>query len=124
MVAHEFSLPASLRYPLRCGVGLYVMFIIWASLRPAGTGVTIPHFDKIMHLLVYALLAIAVLLAWPKFSKVKVFWVCAIFGGAIEIAQGLSATGRTASLLDGLANGLGAALGVYIAAFAMSKFAR
>ena len=124
MSAYEFFLPASLRVPLRFGVGLYSMFIVWASLRSTGTGGSIPHFDKVLHLLVYAVLACGVLLAWPKLSKMKVFLLCAAFGGVMELAQGFTGIGRTASLMDGLANSLGAALGVYIAALLMRKFAR
>ena len=124
MSAYEFFLPASLRVPLRFGVGLYSMFIVWASLRSTGTGGSIPHFDKVLHLLVYAVLACGVLLAWPKLSKMKVFLLCAAFGGVMELAQGFTGIGRTASLMDGLANSLGAALGEYIAALLMRKFAR
>ena len=124
MSAYEFFLPASLRVPLRFGVGLYSVFIVWASLRSSGTGGAIPHFDKVLHLLVYAVLACAVLLAWPNLSKMKVFLHCAAFGGVMELAQGFTGIGRTVSLMDGLANSLGAALGVYIAALLMRKFAR
>jgi len=124
MSAYEFFLPVSLRLPLRIGVGAYGLFIVWASLRPTGTGGAIPHFDKVLHLLVYACLAFGVMLAWPKLSKMKVFWACAAFGGLMEVAQGVIGLGRTASLMDGLANSLGAALGVYIASLIMAKFAR
>lgn len=124
MSADEFFLPVSLRLPLRCGVGGYSLFIVWASLRPAGPGGAIPHLDKVLHLGVYALLACGLALAWPKLSKAKVFWSCVIFGGAIELAQGVIAIGRTASLMDGLANSLGSALGVFMASLIMAKFAR
>jgi len=124
MSAHEFFLPASLRLPLRFGVGLYSLFVVWASLRPAGTGGAIPHMDKLLHLIVYALLACGIALAWPKLSKMKVFWGCAAFGGVMELAQGSIGIGRTASLMDGLANSLGAVFGVYVASIIMAKFAR
>ena len=124
MSAYEFFLPASFRAPLRFGVGVYSLFIVWASLRPAGTGDAIPHLDKILHLLVYAVLALGMALAWPKLSQIKVFWTCVVFGGVMELAQGFIGTGRTASLLDGLANSLGVAIGVYIASLMLVKFAR
>ena len=124
MSAHEFFLPVSLRMPLRIGVGAYSLFITWASLRSAGTGGAIPHMDKVLHLLVYACLAFGIALAWPKLSKMKVFWGCVAFGGIMELAQGFTGIGRTASLMDGLANSLGAALGVYIASLVMAKFAQ
>lgn len=124
MSADEFFLPVSLRLPLRVGVGAYGLVLIWASLRPAGTGGAIPHLDKVLHLLVYAFLACGVALAWPKLSKMKVFWACVAFGGLMELAQGVTSVGRTASFMDGLANSLGAALGVFITSFMMAKFAR
>ncbi len=124
MSAYEFFLPASIRGPLRFGVGAYSVFIVWASLRPAGTGGAIPHLDKVLHLIVYALLALAISLAWPKISKLKVFWGCAAFGGLMEFGQALFGIGRTASFFDGLANSLGAALGVYLASLVMAKIAR
>ena len=124
MSAYEFFLPVSLRLPFRVGVSIYSLLIIWASLRPAGTGGAIPHLDKLLHMLVYALLAGGIMLAWPKLTKLKVFWLCVVFGGIMEVAQGVINIGRTASFMDGLANSLGAALGVYIASFMMTKFAR
>jgi len=124
MSTYEFSLPVSLRTPFRIGVGAYGLFIIWASLSPSGTGGTIPHMDKVLHLLVYAILAAAIALAWPKLSKLRVFWGCVFFGVAMEVAQGLIGSGRTASLLDGLANSLGAALGVYAIVLMSRLFAR
>lgn len=124
MSAHEFFLPVSLRLPLRLGVAGYGLFIVWASLRPAGTGGAIPHLDKLMHLGVYACLAIGIALAWPKISKMKIFWTCVVFGALMELGQGFIGFGRVASLFDGFANSLGAALGVYIASFIVVKFAR
>jgi len=124
MSAYEFFLPPSFRLLLRVGIGFYSVLIVWASLRPAGTGGAIPHADKVLHLLVYAVLAFGMALAWPKLSKTKVFWTCVVFGGVMELAQGFIGVGRTVSLFDGLANSLGAALGVYIASLFMAKFAR
>lgn len=96
-------------------MGLYSLFLIWVSLRPAGTGGAIPHLDKVLHLIVYVILAGGIAIAWPKISKFRIFWGCIVFGAALEIAQGLMAAGRTASLWDSLANSLGVALGLYIA---------
>lgn len=113
MLAYEFSLPASLRLPLRFGIGGYALFIVWASLRPAGTGGAIPHMDKVLHLSVYALLSLALALAWPKLPKFWIFWSCLVFGLVLELGQGLMGSGRTASFWDAAANSLGAAIGLY-----------
>ena len=112
MSASEFSLPASLYRPLQFCVGAYGLFIVWASLRPAGTGGAIPHMDKVLHFGVYAILAFSVALAWPRLPKLRVFWVCALFGALLEVAQGTFTAGRMASGWDAMANSLGAGLGV------------
>jgi len=124
MSVYEFFLPASLRGAFRFGVGAYCLFIVWATLRPSGTGEVIPHLDKVLHMLVYALLAASIALGWPKLSKFRIFWGCVFFGAAMEIAQGLIGSGRTVSLWDGMANSLGAALGVYTVVLTASLFTR
>ena len=121
MTVHAFSLPVSLRLALRSFVGAYSLFIIWASLRPTGTGNIVPHLDKLIHLVVYGLLGATIALAWPKFSKLKIFWGCVGFGAALELAQGFMAVGRSASFFDSLANSLGAAIGVSVIAIIARK---
>ncbi len=49
---------------------------------------------------------------WP--ALIRVFFILVIIGGAIEMAQGMLITGRTASWLDLLADGLGAASGLLV----------
>ena len=122
MSAYELSLPVLLRLPLRLSLWGYSFFIVWASLRPSGSGGAIPHLDKVLHMLVYAGLAFGMATAWPKLSKAKVFWVCVVFGGVMEVAQGVIASSRTASLYDGLANSVGAALGLYLISWIVVKF--
>lgn len=124
MSAYELSLPVSLRLPLRVSLWGYSLFIIWASLRPSGSGGTIHHLDKFMHMLVYAGLAFGMAAAWPKLSKAKVFWACVVFGGIMELAQGVIGLGRTASLYDALANSVGTALGLSLAYWIVVKFER
>lgn len=124
MSASEFSLPASLQRALQLCICGYGGLIMWASLRPAGPGGAIPHMDKVLHFLVYAVLSFGVALAWPKLPKLRVFWVCALFGAVLEIAQGLFTAGRTASGWDGLANSLGAAFGVMVLLWIGRIFAR
>lgn len=124
MSAYELSFPVFLRLPLRLSLWGYSFFIVWASLRPSGSGGAVPHLDKVFHVLVYAILAFVMATAWPKLPKAKVFWACVAFGGIMEVAQGVIASGRTASLYDGLANSVGAALGLYLASWIVVKFNR
>jgi len=108
MTASETFLPASFTKPLRIFVPLYCLFIIWASLRTSTGSGAFLHFDKVLHAGVYGLLAMTVSLAWPQFSKVKIWIGCLLYGGCIEIAQGTLTAGRTPSILDFVSNGFGA----------------
>lgn len=71
----------------------------------------IPHLDKLIHASGYALLA---LLATGLFAPGRSRWLAlvwlVVFGGLIEIAQGLWAVNRAADPWDLLANSLGIAL--------------
>ncbi len=124
MPAYQHFLPASLRLSIRIGVGLYVLFIIWQSLTPAGTGGGIPHLDKLLHALVYGILAGGLCIAWPKLSKAVILLGCIALGGVLEIAQGAMPLGRTASLWDGLANMVGAVLAIALITILARKFAK
>jgi len=123
MTASETFLPASFLKPLRISVPLYCLFIAWASLRTTTGGATIPHFDKILHAGGYGLLAMAISLAWPRLSKIKIGIICLLYGGAIEIAQGTLTTGRMTSFWDFVANGVGAAIALIVISFLNRKFA-
>jgi VanZ family protein len=54
--------------------------------------------------------------AVPRLPPVAVWLLCLAASGAIEVAQAFAVPGRTASLVDVAANGVGAALGVLLAA--------
>lgn len=87
---------------------------MWQSLVPAGTGGAIPHMDKLLHGIVYALLAMGVSVAWPRLSKIYILIGCMALGAVLEVVQGIMALGRTASVWDGLANSVGTVLGLSI----------
>ena len=88
----------------------YSVFILWASLKESGDSVSIKHFDKVLHLAVYGLLAAIAYWVWPKVHKWKIWLGAALYGGLIELCQGLFTQGRTPSIADGLANAGGAAI--------------
>ena len=84
--------------------------------------VTIPQFDKIVHVGIYTVLAILLYYGWGRQSKYvflqenivfKIFVLCAVYGFLIEIIQGLFTVDRSFELLDELADVVGAALGLY-----------
>lgn len=65
------------------------------------------NLDKITHMVAYAVLTSGMVFAWPKRSLFIIFAFAFSFGVIIEIAQGTVAIGRTASLADAIANGVG-----------------
>jgi len=86
--------------------------ILVISLSPAQPSLAATHMDKVGHVTAYLLLGGLTL---PALSHLRplVVWVCLVlFGGAIELFQGLMNTGRSADLLDGVANGFGALLAI------------
>ncbi len=66
------------------------------------------HFDKVLHILAYGALTFGMIFAMPKRSLVAIFTAAFIYGGFIEFLQGTLGEGRTMSLWDALANGIGA----------------
>jgi VanZ family protein len=71
--------------------------------------------DKVAHFGAYGLFA---LLLSAVFSERRIRWaillavfVAALYGGAMEILQGISGTGRSSDLVDMVANLLGAVVG-------------
>lgn len=87
------------------------------SLQPATGVASVPHADKVQHLLAYGGLTGLMGLGWPKAGLLRLVLIAALFGLGIELAQGLSGLGRTLSLLDALANLLGACLAATILRF-------
>ena len=110
MSASESFLPVSIVKSLRVFVPLFCLFILSASLITSPSNMPQNHFDKVMHLGVYGLLAFVTSLAWPRLSKLKIGLACLSYGGILEIAQGALSTGRVASFWDFVANGVGAVI--------------
>lgn len=99
------SLPARL---FTAAFFLLAAAIVWFSLTPITAAPTVRHIDKVEHFLAYAALTLVGFAArgrpWPLMAAGIV-----AFGGGVEVLQALMPTGRTGSVLDGLANGAGAA---------------
>jgi VanZ family protein len=101
---------ASFRFLFRLSAILTAIAILVLSLQPATGVATMPHADKLQHLLAYGGLAGLMALGWPSVRLWTLIWIAAGFGLSVEAAQGLSGLGRTASALDALANFSGACL--------------
>ncbi len=86
------------------------VIITVSSLIPAQPSLSINNMDKIVHVLAYAVLGVAVLPAFPKIKPVNIWLGLSVFGLVIEVLQGLMPTGRSTDILDGIANASGALL--------------
>ena len=88
---------------------LYVLF--WPD--PAGGGVSVPGADKVVHLLLFAMLSGTARLRFGGAPRV----LAAVVGYAVvsEVAQALLLSRRSGDLLDILADLLGVALGWWLA---------
>ncbi len=87
-------------------------FILVQSLTETHSSLTVSNMDKVVHLGAYFVLGTATLPALPRLKPIIVWALLSLFGGGIEIMQGMMNLGRTASFFDGLANASGALLAV------------
>jgi VanZ family protein len=101
--------------------GTYALLLLLGSVLPGSKLPLIPDWstlfspDKVAHFGAYGLFA---LLLSVFFSERRIRWtillavlVAALFGGAMEILQGISGTGRSSDPVDMVANLLGATMG-------------
>lgn len=90
--------------------------IAYMSLVPGGT-VPAPYLsDKIRHFGAYAMLAIPAAM-WFGPGRWAAVGVLTVYGAGLEVAQAVFTATREASVLDGLANALGATAGVLLVWF-------
>lgn len=90
---------------------VFAAAILFLSLQPSTGQASIPHADKVQHVLAYGVLAVLTGLGWPRLRRVWLIVLPALFGVGVEVLQGAMAMGRTPSVLDAVANTLGAAIG-------------
>lgn len=81
------------------------------SLLPAEAAVSTGWGDKWEHGIAYAVLTILLKRAFPRLSTLWTWVLSTLYGGLIEVGQ-LFVPSRHADVLDILANGLGAAVGL------------
>ena len=72
------------------------------------------HADKLIHVGVFAGLAVMAFLAWPGRHR-SILWGLVAYGALVEILQGLATTHRAASLGDLAADAVGTSLGLVLA---------
>jgi len=96
----------------RIGLGLAGLAIFSVAMLPSGTEPPMfPFEDKLKHVCAFALLAVLGRMSWPAAPRLWLALGLAGFGFLIELAQGMSDLGRTASLFDVLADLVGIGLG-------------
>jgi VanZ family protein len=97
---------------------LWTLLILIACFTPAShiPHVNIPMIDKWTHLVLFGVFAFLWLCARPVLniaSMVGLFVLATAFGAAIEVMQGvLSFLGRSMEFMDGVADSVGAILGI------------
>ena len=81
------------------------------------------NFDKFVHAGIFFVLILLMVrgfllqtsfLKLQKSAKMIAFLICVVFGGTLEILQGTLFEGRSADVLDFVANSFGAALGLLL----------
>ena len=97
-----------------CAVAFVIAYL---SLIPSQYVPGLQMSDKIKHFLAYGTLAMLVSLALGRDRTIVAFMLCVFYGVGLEIAQHTATTGRDASLLDAVANTLGAGLGVALSRY-------
>lgn len=93
-------------------VASLVLFLVPAS--GTAPGFPLPHADKLVHAAVFAALGGLAARAWPERGRLMLLVLLALYGGFVELAQGL-VPGRAPDAWDWLADALGAAAGILLA---------
>jgi len=90
----------------------YLVLVIILSLQPAESALNLGIFDKLIHFMVYFLMAILALVAFrSKGGRAAALLVTFSLGAILELGQGL-VIDRNPSYADAVANILGALSGV------------
>ncbi|PKP82232.1 MAG: hypothetical protein CVT79_08060 [Alphaproteobacteria bacterium HGW-Alphaproteobacteria-18] len=93
------------------------VIIAYLSLMPVTASSTPQMWDKFGHFAAYAGLAAPLTLAMHPRRWLAAAAVATIYGIGLEVAQALGDAGREASVLDAIANLLGALLGAALIRF-------
>ncbi len=111
---------------------LWALLILALCLMPGKDlpSITILEFDKLVHFLIYLLLALLMYYGWKKqdsflslhhHTVMKILAITFIYGFAVEVIQELFTADRHFDIFDALANSTGAAAGCYLTSFLKNK---
>ena len=110
-------LQALLLSPVQARILLLAACLVIFTLALIPSGDVTPVFlgvDKIKHLFAFLVLTVLAHWSWPSARRLTFVLCLTLFGILIELAQGLSRLGRTASLADILADLVGIGLGLVV----------
>ncbi len=93
---------------------VFAVVILVKSLTPTLPSIPINHADKYLHVLAYLALGAVALPAFAHIRPLFVWLGVVVFGGGVEVLQGVVNTGRAADIYDGIANAFGALLAIGI----------
>lgn len=91
---------------------------------------TLFEYDKIVHFLIYAALAVMMYYGWKKqntfsslykFTLLKILLITFLYGFAVEVLQEWLTADRHFDILDALANSTGAIAGSFLCIFVKDK---
>jgi VanZ family protein len=102
---------------LRLGFWLALAVTTFFALLPQPPGLLEQTSDKLQHVLAFAALSVALVLAYPRLAWWRACLALWAYGGAIELVQLVPALNRTGEFADWLADAASVALVLPLSAF-------
>lgn len=115
--AHKKSrIGAAWRKTARAGFWIVAVVVLGVAMIPGNTGLpALLGWDKLNHLMAFFVLTVFARLGWPNLSKTWLLLMLLSYGVAVEILQTLPLVGRSADIMDVVANAIGLGLGFLVA---------
>ena len=110
LMARFFRSPRMRRIAGILAIALMIAIAVLSLLPPADLP-PVEGSDKLKHFLAYGSLGGAMAIAAGPGKALRAFLITIGYGALMEVAQALAPTGREFSILDEVANALGAGLG-------------
>ncbi|MEO1038993.1 MAG: VanZ family protein [Pseudomonadota bacterium] len=101
---------------MRWAAVIVALAIAGIAVMPGAAGQSsLLGWDKLEHIAAFAALTLLIRGGWPNTHRGWVIGVLVLYGALIELVQSTDLVGRTPSILDLIANGIGMALGLALA---------
>ena len=110
------TLPPARRREVRAGFGIFLIGITAIAWMPGPAGaMNLFDWDKFNHVAAFASLTVLARMGWPQLGRRTLALGLMVYGLVIEMGQAQPLVGRTASIADMVANGIGIAAGLGLA---------